>query len=139
MLVHARRTELGDRPIAELAVAGKELRPESTVGDARALLERHAVKALPVLRGSTYVGAVDGDALAGAAEDEPVGPLARGLLLVAWGRTRAADALAELDERGGTRLVVLDDDLGAYVGIVCLRGDREWLCVDEARLREAAS
>ena len=38
MLVHAMRSELHDRPIAELAVTGKELQPGSTVGEARRLL-----------------------------------------------------------------------------------------------------
>ena len=35
-----------------------------------------------------------------------------------------------LDAHGPTRLVVLDVDRTTYVGIVCLRSDRERLCVD---------
>ncbi len=133
-LVHARRSELGDRAISELAVTGKELRSESTVGDARRLLGRHSVKVVPILRGSRYVGAVDLAALADAPGDDPVGPLARDCVPSVGGRTPAVEALSALDEDGGTRLVVLDEDAGTYLGIVCLRRNREWLCVDEARV-----
>ncbi len=137
-LVHARRSALGDRRIAELAVTGKELRPGSTVGDARRLLARHSVKVVPILRGSRYVGAVDLAALADVPDDDPVGPLARDCVPVVGGRTPAVEALSALDEDGGTRLVVLDDDAGTYLGIVCLRRNREWLCVDEARVARGA-
>jgi CBS-domain-containing membrane protein len=134
MLVHMRRTELGDRPIVDLSVTGKELRLEDTVGDARSLLGRHAVRALAVLQNSTYLGAVDLEALADSDDDDPVGPHAGDFLPVVLRGTPAGEALAALDVHGGTRLVVLDDDASTYVGIVCLRGDRTQLCVDPERL-----
>lgn len=134
MLVHARRTGLSDRPIVELVVSGKELQLEDTVGDARSLLSRHAVRALAVLQDSTYVGAVDLEALADLDDDDPVGPHASDFLPIVPGGTPAEEALAALDAHGGTRLVVLDDDASTYVGIVCLRGDRTQLCVDPERL-----
>lgn len=134
MFVHAQRTQLGDRPIVELAVIGKVLQLEDSVGDARELLDRHAVRALAVLQDTTYVGAVDLDALAGSDDADPVGPRAGDLLPVASGGTPAKEALAALDAHGGTRLVVLGDDGSTYVGMVCLRGDRKQLCVDPERL-----
>lgn len=45
------------------------------------------------------------------------------------------DELEALDAHGGTRLVVLQEDGATYVGLVCLRGDRERLCLDSERLR----
>jgi hypothetical protein len=42
----------------------------------------------------------------------------------------ATEALAALDRDGGKRLVILAGDGVSYVGLVCLRGDRERLCVD---------
>jgi predicted transcriptional regulator len=131
MPVQARRSTLGDRPISELALTGKELQLENTVGDARVLLARRSVKAVPVLSGETYVGAVDADSLGDAPDEAPVGPLVRDLVPMAWGGTRAAEALDVLDRVGGTRLVVLDEEHGTYVGVVCLRRDRKSLCVDE--------
>jgi CBS domain-containing protein len=134
MLSHASRSELGDEPVAALAVRGKELQLGSTVAAARRLLASRAVKVVPVLRGRRYVGAVDPEALAGAADDGSLGALARDLLPVATAQTPAGEALAALDAHGGTRLVVLEEDASTYVGIVCLRGDRDRLCVDRDRL-----
>jgi len=138
MLSHASRSELGAEPVAALAVCGKELQLESTAAAARSLLASRAVKVLPVLSGRRYVGAVDREMLTRTAHDEPVGELARDLLPVATARTPAHKALAALDARGGTRLVVLEEDGATYVGIVCLRGDRNRLCVDRDRLARHA-
>ena len=131
MLSHVSRTEVIDQPVAALAVRGKELQLGDTAGAARRLLARRAVKAVPVLAGQRYVGAVNRDALAGVNDDRiPVQELARDVLPVATATTPALDALAALDTHGGTRLVVLAEDAATYVGLVCLRGDRERLCVD---------
>ena len=128
------RNEITNRPVAALAVRGKELQLESTAGDARRLLASRAVKVVPVLSGRRYVGAVDREVLARASDDVPVRTLARDLLPVATARTPAEEALAAPDVHGGTRLVVLDEDDATYVGLVCLRGDRRRLCVDRDRL-----
>ena len=138
MLVHADRSALERYPIAALAVSGKELQAADGAEAARSLLARRGVKAVPVLDGDRYVGALDRRALAAAwSEDLPVGSLARDLLPVAEAATPAGDALASLDAHGATRLVVLGAD-GAYLGLVCLRGDRRRLCVDPARVAEHA-
>src|SRR5574340_21356 len=134
MLVHAKRTELDDRPIAALVVTGKELQLRATAGAARRLLTRHPVRAVPVLAGEAYAGALDLETLAGADDADPVEPLVRDFLPVATASTPAHDALRVLDKSGGRRLVVVAEDETTYVGIVCLRGDRESLCVDAARL-----
>lgn len=133
-LSHVSRSELGDAPVSTIAVRGKELQVESTVGAARRLLARRAVKVVPVLSGRHYVGVVDQDVLAGQRDDLPVRVLARALVPIATARTPAREALAELDTHGGTRLVVLEGDEATYVGVVCLRGDRRRLCVDRTRL-----
>ena len=134
MLSHLSRSELVDRPVAAIAVRGKELQLETTAGAARRLLASRAVKVVPVLSGRRYVGAVDRDTLTRARDDLPVRALARDLLPVATAQTPAQEALDTLDAHGGTRLVVLDEDEATYVGLVCLRGDRRWLCVDSDRL-----
>lgn len=139
-LSHLDRGALGDLPAAAIAVTGKELSLEETAGSARALLARRAVKAVPVLDGRRYVGAVDRNALERAPGDgTPLRDLVADVLPVAAASTPAAAALEELDADGGTRLVVLsDDDLETYVGIVCLRGDRARLCIDAELARARA-
>ena len=135
MLSHISRTEIIDQQVVALAVRDKELQLGDTVGAARRLLARRAVKVVPILVGQRYVGAVDRDVLAGTSDDDvSMQELARDLLPVVTAATPALDALATLDAHGGTRLVVLDEDEMTYVGLVCLRGDRHRLCVDTARL-----
>ena len=131
-LSHLDRGALGELPASAIAVAGKELSLDETAGRARALLARHAVKAVPVLDGRRYVGAVDRSLLERAPDDgTPLRDLVADVLPVTAASTPAASALEELDADGGTRLVVLSDDgIQTYVGIVCLRGDRARLCVD---------
>ena len=134
-LSHVSRSELGEGPVSVIAVRGKELQLESTVGVARRLFARRAVKVVPVLSGRRYVGIVDRDALAGISDAVPVGAVARDLAPVAGAATPIREALDALDADGGSRLVVVDEHDGTtYVGIVCLRGDRRGLCVERARL-----
>jgi len=130
MLSHVSRSELREGPVSAIAVCGKELQVESTVGAALRLLARRTVKVVPVLSGRRYVGVVDRDTLAEARDDVRVGVLARDIVPTATAATLAHEALHTLDARGGTRLVVLDEDEATYVGLVCLRGDRSSLCVD---------
>jgi CBS-domain-containing membrane protein len=125
------RGQLGELPVAAIAVRGKELQLDDTVSEARQLLTGRAVKVLPVLDGQRYLGAVDRDLLAEApGDDAPVRSLAEGVLPVVVSTMPARNALDVLDEDGGTRLVVLAEDAATYVGVVCLRGDRKSLCVD---------
>jgi CBS-domain-containing membrane protein len=124
------RRELRGRPVAEaLAVHGKTLGPDDTAATARALLARHPVRVLPVVDGAAYVGAVDAATLAGVGDDDPVGPLATALVPARADCRTTDDAFAALDAAAATRLVVLAPDGSTYRGIVCLRGDRERLCI----------
>lgn len=119
-------------PIHEaVSCRGKELRIDDTAAAARRLFENPSVQVIPVLDRAGYVGAVDRDMIADdLPDDAPVGPLAAPLLPTVTAPTPAVEALALLDARDSTRLVVLDVDRTTYVGIVCLRSDRERLCVD---------
>lgn len=131
-IVHRTRADLATRPIATaITTRGKELSIDDTVADARRLLAARAICVVPVLDGAAYVGAVDRDAIgADAPPSAAIGPFASHLLPTASASTPASEALAQLDRDGGKRLVVLADDGVSYVGLVCLRGDRDRLCVD---------
>ena len=139
-LSHLDRGALGELRASAIAVTGKELALDETAGSARVLLARRAVKAVPVLDGSRYVGAIDRSVLERVPDDgTPLRDLVADVLPVAAASTPAAAALEELDADGSTRLVVLSDDgLERYVGIVCLRGDRVRLCVDAELARARA-
>ena len=130
-IVHRTRADLATRPIAAaITTRGKELSIDDTVADARRLLATRAVRVVPVLDGAAYVGAVDRDTVGGADPSAAVGPLAAALVPTALAATPATEALAALDRHDGKRLVILAGDDATYVGLVCLRGDRERLCVD---------
>jgi len=135
--VHRDRAELTGRLIADAITSpGKVLSFDDTVGAARRLLAKRAVKVVPVLAGTTYVGAVDRGSLGPDVSDHAsVVDVATVLLPTVSASTPAVDALAALDRIGGRRLVVIDDDGAAYVGLVCMRRDRERLCVDEDSLQ----
>ena len=136
-IVHLTREEVSAFPVGEITIGGKVVQADETVAAARHALASSAVKLLPVLDGVRYVGALDGETIEDADDDAPLATLALPLVPVEPESTRAGDALAALDAHGATRLVVVDDD-DRYVGIVCLRGDRERLCIDAARLRVLA-
>lgn len=131
-IVHRTRTELAARPVAEAITArGKELSVADTAAVARGLFANHSVRVLPVLDGTAYIGAVDRDAIG---DDVPAAaailPFVADLLPTAVATTPTAEALAALDLDGSDRLVVLAADGATFVGLVCLRSDRERLCVD---------
>ncbi len=116
-----------------MAGRGKELAVGDTVAAARRLFANTSVQVVPVLDDDRYVGAIDRDAVPPEIADRaPIGPLARGLLPACRAGTPATVALERLDASGASRMVVLDDD-ESYVGLVCLRSDRQHLCVDRAR------
>lgn len=136
-IVHLLRDEVLDFPVGEITIGGKVAQAHETVDAARHTLASSAVKVLPVLDGGRYVGAVDGSALDGVDGDASLASVARPLVPVEPESTSAGDALAALDAHGATRLVVVGT-FDRYVGIVCLRGNRERLCIDAARLRVLA-
>ena len=125
------RHDLAALPVsAAITARGKELSATDTVADARRLFAHGSVQVLPVLDGPAYLGVVSRDAMRDDLHPEtPVVALASRSLPTALAGTSSAEALAELDRTGGTRLVVLDGD-GTYRGLVCLRSDRERVCVD---------
>lgn len=126
-----RASEASTRPIGEVITRrGKELRADDTVSAARQLFANESVRVVPVIDGSSYVGAVDRDTIAGAATSATMGSVASALVPTATAATPTADALADLDRHGTRRLVVLDDDGVTYVGLVCVRSDGEQLCID---------
>lgn len=133
-MFHLTRDELGDYPVGAVSLRGKHLQAGDPTHAARSLLAQRTVKVVPVLDGERYVGSVDRDLIAGAPDDDPVSTLATALLPVATAATPTREALQALDVDGGSRLVVVDADQTTYVGLVCLRGDRLRLCVDEQRL-----
>jgi CBS domain-containing protein len=117
-------------PRSVATTRGKELAVSDTVGAARRLFASHPVRALPVLDGTAYVGAVTQDAIDDAVPAAaPVLSFAADTLPTVVCDTPAPEALAELDRDGGKRLVVLGTDKATYVGLVCMRGDRKRLCV----------
>ncbi len=126
------RSALAGRPIAHaINSRGRVLDGAHTAGDARALLANPSVTAIPVLRDGAYLGVVDAAALGDDVPDAtPLARLARPLLPTATATEPAEDALARLDHHGALRLVVLDEDERTFRGIVCLRSDRERICVD---------
>jgi CBS domain-containing protein len=140
-IVHVSRRELATRRIAEaITTRGKELSVLDTVADARRLFANRSVQVIPVLDGATYVGAIDrGSFRDDAADDAPLAWFASELLVTTTTETPAAQALAALDRTGSTRLVVLDADRLTYAGLVCLRSDRDRLCVDAECRAEAAN
>lgn len=126
------RAALRGRPIAQAVNSrGRALDGTHTASDARSLLSNPSVAVIPVLDEGGYLGAVDGSALGPDVPDStPLARLARPLLPTATASEPAEGALARLDRHGALRLVVLDEDERTYRGIVCLRSDRERICVD---------
>jgi CBS domain-containing protein len=126
------RGELAGVSIADAVTArGKELTVGDAAATARRLFENPSVQVIPVLDGGRYVGAVDRAAVhSGTSDAATLGSLARNMLPVCRAGTPAPVALDLLDECGANRLVVLDDHDESYVGLICVRSDRERLCVD---------
>ena len=131
-VAHLEVADLIDRPVSTaITVRGKELTVAATVADARALFASSSVQVIPVLEGNAYLGAVLREDLPPeAGDDEPIACYATARPPTATASTRLSDALAALDLDGGRRLVVLADDNTTYLGLVCLRSDRQHLCVD---------
>jgi CBS domain-containing protein len=134
------RAELTGRTIAAAITSrGKELSVADTVGAARRLLSRPAVRVLPVLDGTAYVGAVDRDAIPDEVDDAAaVVSVATAFVPTIPAAMPAELALAARDRRGENRRVVLDHDGFTYVGLVCVRSDRRRLCVDSGSLAAAS-
>ncbi len=130
----ARRHELAARPVREaITNRGKALSVLDTVAAARRLFENPSVRVVPVLEGTRYTGAVARTTVRGVPGNVGLGALADDLLTTATADTLTQEALGLLDASDSTRLVVLDTDGSTYIGLVCLRSDRETLCVGAPR------
>jgi len=126
-----RRDLAGCRIGEAITARGKELFVGDTVAAARRHFANRSVHVLPVLDGKVYVGAVDrGSIPRDAPDDAAVELFASAHVPTAVASTPAAAALAALDRAGSNRLIVLNADRATYIGVVCLRSDRERLCVD---------
>lgn len=125
------RASLANLPIAAaLNASGRTLGVGDTAAAARKAFENDSVRVIPVLEDGRYVGAVDRSLVGPAVPDDvPVGEIARHLLPTVPASLRAGDAFGLADGWSTLRLVVLDEDGATYRGIVCLRSDRERLCV----------
>lgn len=117
---------------AAITTRGKELSATDTVADARRLFGHRSIQVIPVLdAGGVYVGAVGRDAIRDEiSTDAPLVAIASRNLPTALVGSSAADAFELLERHGATRLVVLEADGVTYRGLVCLRSDRERVCVD---------
>lgn len=116
---------------AAITTRGKELSAADTVADARRLFVHRSVQVIPVLDEGAYVGAVGRDAISDDLSPEtPLVAIASRNLPTALVGSPAPYAFELLERHGATRLVVLDDDGVTYRGLVCLRSDRERVCVD---------
>jgi CBS domain-containing protein len=130
-IVHAGIADVAERPIGSvITVRGKELARGATVAEARAIFASGSVQLVPVLDAGAYVGALSRDDLRDAADADPVERYAVSTPPTAYASATVEEALPELDEDGGRRLVVLGDDGATYVGLVCLTSDRAHLCID---------
>ena len=135
-IVHRTRTDLAALPVSvAITIRGKELCVSDTVADARRLFAtRSSVLVLPVLDGTAYTGAVArGTIAADVPADNPIVAFTSAFLPTATAETPVGEALSALDQDGSNRLVILASDHVTYVGLVCLRSDRERMCVDADR------
>lgn len=129
--IHLTVTALADRPVSEaITVRGRELAADATVRDAEALFASSSVKLIPVLDGPMYIGALSRQDIRAACPDEQVAVYASVGHPHVTASTTVADAVAVLGVDGSTRLIVVGDDGSTFVGLLCLRSDREHLCVD---------
>ena len=107
----------------------KTVPAEATVADLRRVFENaHVVSAL-VVDGPEFVGMVHRDAVANGVADS-VGVRSLVVTEVATIEPDAplTDALAGLDSRAESRLVVLDPDGRTLRGLLCLTHDRNGFC-----------
>lgn len=126
------RADLTGVTVGEIiTVRGRELRTEATVADARQVFASASVRVVPLLDiDGRYRASIAREAVtADLADDAPVLPLACEALLVVTADLDAEEGLRRMDERGASRLVVVDAE-NRYVGLVCLRSDRHRICVD---------
>jgi predicted transcriptional regulator len=125
-LIHTKmtRTEAADRLVREVMVRRpKTLPADASVGEVRAHFTNPRVQTALLADGGRFAGAIAPGELPDAADDaEPARTYARLDVPTLGPDATMADALALMDRRADSRLVVLDGDGddAALVGLLCL-------------------
>ena len=107
----------------------KTLPGNATVGDARRFFVNPKMVTALLVDAGTFVGVLERDDLPDAASDSvPARDLTRRSVATISPDAGMHDALAELDAKGGYRLVVLADDGETLAGLLCLDRLRSGFC-----------
>lgn len=109
----------------------KTLPANATVGELRQLFKNPHVATALLVDGSRFAGAIDKHALPDAVPDEASATTyTRAEHATTTPDARMSDALAQLDETGARRLVVLADDGVTLRGLLCLDSKRTGFCLE---------
>ena len=125
---------IGDEAVARsvrevMLTRPKTLPAEATVADLRHLFQNPHVETALIVDRSHLVGVVDRHELDETRSDDiPARSLARREHVTIGIDATVADAMAQMDETGGRRLVVLADDGATVEGLICLSTDRTRFC-----------
>jgi CBS domain-containing protein len=107
----------------------KTLPADSTVADLRRLFSNPHVTTALLVDGTDFAGAIDRGELAADVPDEsPAREVASSEVVTAHPDDPVETAVAGLDERGTTRLIVLDSDGRTLRGLICLTRGRDGFC-----------
>ncbi|MGI9658383.1 MAG: CBS domain-containing protein [Gaiellaceae bacterium] len=111
----------------------KTLPAAATVADLRALFDNPHVATALLVDGTRFAGAIDRDSLP---DDAPAQAHATGYVRAEHATTTPdasmGEALAQLDETGTRRLVVLAEDGVTLSGLLCLDGKRTGFCIESS-------
>ncbi|MBS1878565.1 MAG: CBS domain-containing protein [Actinobacteria bacterium] len=116
--------------VGDAMVANPKTMPaDGTVADLRAMFANPHVRTALLVDGLEFAGVVHRDAVtADAADETPARELADRDVPTTSPATPLADAWRLLDERGESRLVVIDPDGRTLSGLLCMTGDRTGFC-----------
>jgi CBS domain-containing protein len=121
----ARAARVGDVMVSR----PKTLPADSTVADLRRLFSNSHVTTALLVDGPSFAGAIDRDELAADVPDDvPAREVSSVDVETAHPDDPVEAAVAGLDERGSTRLIVLDTDGRTLRGLICLTRDRDGFC-----------
>jgi predicted transcriptional regulator len=109
----------------------KTLPVESTVAELRAHFENPRVRTALLADGGRFAGAIAPDELPAAADDAELARAhVRTDLPTLGADATMADAMALLDDRGDSRLIVLGEDGETLAGLLCLDKPGTGFCTD---------
>jgi CBS domain-containing protein len=125
----ARAARVGDVMVSR----PKTLPADSTVADLRRLFSNPHVTTALLVDGEHFAGAIDRGELADdVPDDAPARAVASSEVETAHPDDTVESAVAGLDARAHTRLIVLDEDGRTLRGLVCLTRDRNGFCQGES-------